>query len=63
MSQYTFSFQGELIVEAETEEDARELADELLATTAWVGDHCVDHSIHEIELVNVDEDTVEEDAE
>lgn len=36
MNQYTFSFQGELIVEAETEEDARELADELLATTAWL---------------------------
>lgn len=54
MSQYTFSFQGELIVEAETEEDARELADELLATTAWVGDHCVDHSIYEIELTDVD---------
>lgn len=60
MNQYTFSFQGELIVEAETEEDARELADELLATTAWVGDHCVDHSIYEIELTDVDEDSMED---
>lgn len=54
MNQYSFSFQGELIVEAKTEEEAREIADELLATTAWVGDHCVDHSIHEIELVDAD---------
>lgn len=60
MNQYTFSFQGELIVEAETEEEARELANELLATTAWVGDHCVDHSIYEIELTDVDEDFMEE---
>lgn len=60
MNQYTFSFQGELIVEAETEEDARELADELLATTAWVGDHCVDYSIYEIELTDVDEDFMED---
>lgn len=59
MNQYTFSFQGELIVEAETEEDARELANELLATTAWVGDHCIDHSIYEIELTDVDEDFME----
>lgn len=60
MNQYTFSFQGELIVEAETEEDARKLADELLATTAWVDDHCVDHSIYEIELTDVDEDFMED---
>ncbi len=56
MNRYYFSFSGELIVDAETEEEARELADELLATTAWVGDHCVDHSVYEIELTDVEDE-------
>ena len=56
MNQYTFVYQGEVIVEAETEEDARELADELIAPTAWASDHCVDHSIYEIDLIDVDYD-------
>ena len=59
MKRYTFAFEGEIVVDAESEEDAREIADDLLATSAWVADHCVDHSIYEIDLT--DEEDLEED--
>ena len=56
MNRYYFSFSGELIVDEETEEEARELADELLATSAWVADNCVDHAVYEIELTDVEDE-------
>ena len=63
MTRYSFVFEGELVVDAESEEEAREMADELLATSAWVADHCVDHSIYEIELTDEEELDDEDDDE
>lgn len=55
MNKYTFSFSGSIIVEAETEEEARELADELVAPVPYVYDNCEDISVYELELVEVEE--------
>lgn len=58
---YTFTFEGELTVEAESEEEAYELADDLLGVSAWTADNCDEISIDEINLVDVFEDDEEEE--
>ena len=55
MNNYTFSFGGYIIVKAETEEEARELADELVAPVPYVYDNCEDISVCELELDDVEE--------
>lgn len=55
MNSYTFSFSGEITVEAETEEEAeaRDLVDELVAPTPYAYDNCENISIYELELIEV----------
>ena len=55
MNKYTFSYSGNITVIAETEEEARELADELVAPTAYASDNCEDISVYELELTEVEE--------
>ena len=56
MNNYTFSFGGYIIVivEAETEEEARKLVDELVPVP-YVYDNCEDMSVDELELTDVEE--------
>ena len=55
MKKYTFSYSGDITVKAETEEEARELADELVAPTAYTADNCEDISVYELELKETEE--------
>ncbi len=56
MNNYTFSFSGNIAVKAETEEEARALADELVAPTPYAYDNCEDISVYELELTEVEEE-------
>jgi len=58
MNTYTFGFSGEITVKAETEEEARELADELVAPSSYAYDNCEDISVYELELTEVESEEV-----
>ena len=60
MKQYTFIFGGEITVEAESEEEAYEIADELVASTAYAADNCISISVDNIECVDETEDEYED---
>ena len=59
MSTYTFAFGGVIKVKAETEEKARELADELVAPSSYSCDNCEDISVYELKLTEVEEEAEE----
>ncbi len=50
MNTYTFNFSGDITVKAETEEEARELAEDLVSPTAYASVHCEDGSRYEVQL-------------
>ena len=56
MNIYTFSFSGDITVKAETEEEARELADELVAPTSYACDNCENISVYELELTDIEDE-------
>lgn len=56
MKAYTFTFSGNVTVKADTEEEARELADELVAPTAYASDNCEDISVYELELTETEDE-------
>jgi len=60
MKEYTFIFNGEVTVLAETENDARELAEELIAPTPYAYYHAEDISIYEVDLTDVEDIESEE---
>lgn len=49
---YTYSFNGIITVEAESEEEAYEKADDLLGLTAYQYDNCEDIEIGELTLID-----------
>ena len=49
---YTFNFSGQIVVEADTEEKAYAIADDILGTTPYQFDHEV--TIDDIELIDED---------
>ena len=56
MNKYGFNFDGYIEVLAKTEEEARELVDELLGYTSYQTDHSESFSIDNIVLNDVEED-------
>lgn len=52
---YEYSFSGTITVEADSEEEAFDLAEELIAVTAYQAEHCEDISIGDLCLEDVDE--------
>ena len=57
---YTFSFEGQICVIANTEEEAYELVDELIAPTPYASDHSEDIGIYSIDLIDTDDEESEE---
>ncbi len=53
MKQYTFSFSGEITIEAETEDEAYAVAYSLLTGNQYVEDCCIDNSLDSIKLNDV----------
>ncbi len=51
MSKYTFTFSGEITIEAATEDKAYEIAEELIATTPYQS-RSADISVDEITLID-----------
>lgn len=60
MKQYTFIYGGEIVVEAESEEEAYEIVDDLVAPTAYAADNCVSITIDNIECIEETEDEDED---
>ena len=60
MKQYTFTFGGEIVVEAESEEEAYEIVDDLVAPTAYAGDNCINITVDNIECIDQTEDEEED---
>lgn len=56
MKQYTFSFSGEITIEAETEDEARAMSYGSITNSPYLEDNCVDCSIHSIKLNKESED-------
>ena len=52
---YTFAFSGELVIIADSEEEAYRRADDLLATTQWQADNCESHTVDEIDLIDTED--------
>ena len=59
MNTYTFAFGGQVEIEAETEAEAYEMADDLLGVSAWQGLGGV--SVDDIRLIDTEEDKDEEE--
>lgn len=53
---YTFTFEGEITVTADSEEEAFELADNIVAPSMWAHDNCNNISVDNIELIDTEED-------
>ena len=53
---YTFTYEGQITVTAESKDEAREIAEDLIAPTMYAYDNSVDVSLYELELI----DTYEE---
>lgn len=49
---YEYKFGGTITVEANSEEEAYALADELIALSSWCADNSEDCGIYELELIN-----------
>ena len=58
---YTFVFSGEVTVIAESEEEAFERADELVAPTFWASDNCESITVDSIELVDTEDELESEE--
>ena len=56
MHKYTYEFSGQITIEADSQEEAYEKADDLLGVTAYQADNCEYISIFDLELVEEDED-------
>lgn len=57
---YTFSFEGQICVIANTEEEAYRLADELIAPTLYTIDNSEDVGIYSIDLIDTNDEESEE---
>lgn len=53
---YTFAFSGEITVEADSEEEAYEIADDLVAPTAYAFDNCESITVDDISLLETEEE-------
>ena len=56
MKKYTYVYSGDITVEAEDEEEALDKVEDLMAPTAWQAEHCVDISLYELRLSEVDDE-------
>lgn len=55
---FTYNFSGSITVEADNQETAYSMAEELIALDMWCYDHCVDCGIYNIELEEVEDDEI-----
>ena len=53
---YTFAFSGEITVEANSEAEAFELADDLVAPTAYAFDNCESITVDDISLLEAEDE-------
>ncbi len=53
---YTYAFSGEITVDADSEEEAFQKADDLVAPTWWASDHCEYITVDGLELIESEED-------
>lgn len=56
MPKYTYEFSGQITIEADSQEEAYEKADDLLGATAYQADNCESIGIYDIELIDEEDD-------
>jgi len=56
MPKYTYSFEGQITVTADSQEEAYQKADDLLGLTAYQVDNCDSIGIYDIDLIDEEED-------
>ena len=59
MSKWAYTFSGEVLVEADSQEEAFAKVREILRFTAWQHDNSEDISLGEIELMDTDDENYE----